>query len=264
VYDAHELETETYGLTGIKQWLARAIERLLIRTADLVIVVGDGIKHWYEKKYKLRNIVTVLNCPEFHRPERTELLHEKLGIPKNRRIVIYQGGLEPGRGIEQLLDVFSQLSDDHHVLVFMGFGTLEGLIKERGRESSNIYYQPAVEPASVLRYTASAHVGISYINNNSLNDYLCLPNKFFEYIMAGIPVIVNNVPEMRRVVTENSIGLVLPELTTRSLKEALKTIESWDVNMLKANLNRVAKLCAWENQSRAMIEAYKKHVFERA
>lgn len=261
VYDAHELETETYGLSGSRQLLARWVEHILIKYANLVIVVGDGINEWYRKKYGLSNIVTVLNCPEFQEPERTRRLHHELSIPERKKIVLYQGGLIRGRGIEQLLEVFAERDDDNHVLVLMGYGELESLIKSYAQSHVNIYLKEAVPPPVVLKYTASADVGIAYIDNPSLNDSLCLPNKMFEYIMAGLPVIVNNAPEMSRVINEEQIGTVLHKLEAYSLSSALDKLSHMDADILKDNLKRAALKYSWQNQERAMINAYREHMF---
>jgi len=260
VYDAHELETETFGLNGLRQSLARIVERRLIPYADLVIVVGDGIADWYRRAYRLNNVVTVMNCPRYQRPARTRRLHEALSIPSDRRIVLYQGLLVPGRGIEALLLLFADHDDGAHVVVFMGFGELEGLIDQQARRHSNIYRHPAVQPDVVLDYTASADVGIAYINNPSLNDRLCLPNKMFEYIMAGLPVIVNNAPEMSRVVREKGIGAVLTELTVASLATALGEIERRDQLAMRSSLDEAARIYSWENQEREMLRGYEAYV----
>lgn len=261
VYDAHELETETYELCGLRQIISRHVERILIKYADLVIVVGDSINEWYSGKYGLSNTVTVLNCPPFQEPQRTRRLHLELGISEERKILIYQGVLGRGRGIEKLLEAFAAYDDGHYVLVLMGYdGGLEPLIKEYAGSHNNIYFKEAVAPEVVLEYTASADVGISYIDNTSLNDHFCLPNKLFEYIMAGLPVIVNNVPEMRRIVTENQIGVVLDELTFKLLNQALEDISKMESETLSMNLRRVAKLSSWDNQENLMIDAYKQYI----
>ncbi len=260
VYDAHELETETYGLTGLRQSLARFVERRLIGQADLVVVVGEGIARWYRQTYGLTNVVTVMNCPRFQRPARARRFHDALGIPAARRIVLYQGLLVPGRGIEALLSLFAAHDDGVHALVLMGFGELEGAIDAYAGRHANIFRHPAAPPDVVLDYTASADVGIAYINNPSLNDRLCLPNKMFEYIMAGLPVIVNDAPEMSRVVREQGIGAVLTELTPASLTRALEDIRRHDPAVLRANLDEAARLYSWENQEREMLRGYQAHV----
>jgi glycosyltransferase involved in cell wall biosynthesis len=113
----------------------------------------------------------------------------------------------------------------------------------------------------VLPYTCSADVGVTYIDNGSLNDRLCLPNKMFEYIMAGLPVIVNDAPEMRRVVEEYRIGVILESLTGESLARALDEIDRLDRGVLAENLKRAASVFSWENQEKVMLGAYGEHVW---
>lgn len=96
VYDPHELETEQYGMYGARQKVMRRVERRFIGCADIVVVVSDGIKDWYQDSYGVKNIVVVRNCPEFRKPQRTKLLHKELGIPEGKKIILYQGGLVGG------------------------------------------------------------------------------------------------------------------------------------------------------------------------
>lgn len=261
VYDPHELETEKYGLRGIHQSVARFVERTFIRSADLVVVVGGGIEKWYRDRYGLRNVATVMNCPGYVDLRKGRLLREELGIGEGKKIVIYQGGLVRGRGVERLLEIFAEHDDDRHVLVLMGYGELEPLVREHAASRPNIRLKEAVEPGMVLPYTCSADVGVTYIDNGSLNDRLCLPNKMFEYIMAGLPVIVNDAPEMRRVVEEYRIGVVLESLTGESLARALDEIDRLDRGVLAENLKRAASVFSWENQEKVMLGAYREHVW---
>jgi len=261
VYDTHELETERHGLKGVRQTIAKCIERLFIYQADLVIVVSDGINVWYRNKYRLSKIVTVLNCPDFQKPKHTHLLHHELGIPENKKITIYQGGLSPGRGVEALLKAFGKHDDNKHVLVLMGDGELETLVKEYANANCNIFYRETVATSEVLKYTASADIGISYIEETSISYRLCLPNKLFEYIMANLPVIVSNLPEMRRVVVDNKIGVVLDELTVDSLSTAINEIEQLDIDILKNNLKTTSSVYSWQKQELVMTNAYRDHVY---
>ncbi|HAT38334.1 MAG TPA: glycosyl transferase family 1 [Gemmatimonadetes bacterium] len=260
VYDCHELETETFGLTGLRQNLSRIVERLLIGHADLVIVVSESIRRWYADSYGITNIVTVLNCPPYRKPRRTRRLHESLSIPEDRKIVIYQGGIIKGRGVESLLEAFAGHDDGEHVLVCMGYGDLEGMVKDHADRYENIYLQKAVPPDVVLEYTASADYGVSYIDNPSLNDRYCLPNKLFEYIMAGLPVIVNDAPEQKRLVKQTGIGVVLGELSSDSMSGALGKLASLNNERLEASIGATAREYSWENQADVLIKAHRTHL----
>lgn len=258
VFDAHELETERHGLTGTRQRLAKLIERRFISHADLVIVVSDGINRWYRDAYGLERIETVLNCPEYAEHPKSHRFAEALSIPRERKIVLYQGGLSGGRGVESLAAAFEARDDGRHVLVTMGEGDLAPHVRALAEKCPNIYFREPVTPQEVLEHTSSADVGVSFIEPTNLSYYWCLPNKLFEYLMAGLPVIVSDVPEMRRLVEDRGVGVVLTSLTPATLAAALSMIEE-DEGM-RARVRAVAAEYSWEQQSGRMLRAYERHV----
>ena len=263
VYDCHELETETFDLSGVRQKLARFIERRLIRQADLVLVVSPSINDWYKRTYGIDNVYTVMNCPMLRPPTPSNRLREALQIAADKKIVLYQGGIVLGRGVEKLLKSFAAKDDGVHVLVLMGYGELTPLAKSFAEKYANIFVHPAVSPEVVLEYTASADVGVAYIDNPSLNDRYCLPNKLFEYIMAGLPVLVNDAPEMKRLVEERGIGMVLSQLSPSSLYAALADLSQSSRTDLEANLKSTAIDFCWENQAKVLMAAYRSHVLRK-
>jgi glycosyltransferase involved in cell wall biosynthesis len=263
VYDCHELETETFGLSGMRQSLARFVERRLIGQADLVLVVSPGISDWYIRTYGIDTVYTVMNCPPKRMAACTGRLRETLGIPAERKIVIYQGGIIPGRGIEDLLAAFAAHDDGVHALVLMGYGELTAQAEAFAAAHANIFVQQAVAPEVVLEYTASADVGVSYIDNPSLNDRYCLPNKLFEYIMAGLPVLVNDAPDMKRVVEEHGIGVVLTELSPTSVASALAELAQRSRADLETSLANTAREYCWENQATILLDAHRRRVIPK-
>ncbi|MBF4323133.1 glycosyltransferase, partial [Vibrio anguillarum] len=200
VYDAHELETEKNGLNGFRQRISKYIESLFIRSCDLIIVVGENIADWYANAYKIERPLVVKNSPRFRLQAKKNLFRERLGILPNQKILLYQGGLMKGRGVQLILDAFKERKDSHVVAVFMGYGDLTTEVEQAAKNHQNIFYFPAVSPNVVLDYTASADIGISLIENTCLSYYFCMPNKLFEYAMAGIPVIVSDMKEMAEAV----------------------------------------------------------------
>lgn len=258
VYDAHELETETNGLKGFRKRAAKWVERATIGFADLVIVVGPGIESWYRQHYKDLPIVTVLNAPRYARVERSSLLRENLGIPDGLRIALYQGALAPGRGVRELLDAAPRLEDAGYAVVFMGYGPMQAEVEEAARRHANVYFHAAVPPSDVLEHTASADVGIASTRDGSLNHRLCLPNKFFEYIVAGIPAIATALPEMERIMTDEGIGVCLSDWSADAVVEALKAIDAMRGAELSTRLHRAAEKYCWEKQETVMIDAYRR------
>jgi len=257
VYDAHEYETETNGLSGIQKTLTKKLEKFLIRYANKVITVSDAIAKEYKKLYPfIEEPKLVLNTPLYKKIEKKDLLREKLEIDKNKTIFLYQGGLSKGRGIEILLETFKNIDDKNAVIVFMGYGELEKEIKKVSEQFSNIYFHEAVSPDILLDYTSSADFGISTIEDSCLSYRYCLPNKMFEYIMAEVPVIVSNLPEMKRVVENNQIGVVAKKNTPDGLKEAMLKAVKLDKNELQTNIQKVKEMYNWGVQEKVLIKVY--------
>ncbi len=109
VYDAHEYETETNGLKGVRKTLTKKLEKFLIKYADKVICVSDAIANEYVKLYNIKKPALVLNTPPFQEIEKKDIFREIFDIKKDQTIFLYQGGLSSGRGIEILLDTFKEL-----------------------------------------------------------------------------------------------------------------------------------------------------------
>jgi len=257
VYDAHEYETEINGLSGIQKTLTKKLEKYLIKYTDAVICVSDAIADEYVRLYDIKKPVLVLNTPAYKKVVKKDIFREKLGISKEKTIFLYQGGLSSGRGIEILLETFKQIDDDKSVIVFMGYGPLEESIKQESKNYENIYFHQAVTPDILLDYTSSADFGILFYENNCLNHYYCSPNKMFEYLMAGIPVIVSNLYEMKRLVEHNHLGVVAKENTPQGLKEAIKTAILLDKKELQENIERVKEIYNWEEQEKVLLQIYK-------
>jgi glycosyltransferase involved in cell wall biosynthesis len=257
IYDAHEYETETSGLKGIRKQLAKLMEKLLIPFCDRVIVVSDSIADEYHKLYpKLPRPSVVLNTPHYTSMVKKNYFREKFKIAQNQNIFLYQGGLSRGRGIETLIDTFQNIDDNNSVIVFMGYGPMELLIQNVSKECRTIFYHPAVSSDVLLEYTGSADFGILFYENNCLNHYFCSPNKMFEYLMAEIPVIVSNLYEMKRLVNRYELGVVADENTPKGLTKAIKQAVILDKDILKTNIQNIKNIYNWEMQEKTLLKVY--------
>jgi len=255
VYDAHEYETETYALRGVQKKITKLSEKYLINYADRVITVSDSIANAYVELYTITKPALVLNAPPYKKVAKQDKFREAFNI-EGKTIFLYQGGLGKNRGIELLIEVFKSIDNSESIMVFMGYGDLEALIMEASKESDNIFFHQAVSPDVLLDYTVSADFGIATIEDSCLSYRYCLPNKLFEYIMAEVPVIVSNLPEMRKVVQEGNIGIVLEEETLEGITRAIKEAVALDKNQINDNLKKVKKIYNWEEQERALLEVY--------
>lgn len=265
VYDAHEHETETNGLKGIEKRLKQYLERALIPTADQVITVSPSIAKDYAQLYSLPEPAVVLNCPDYDpaldqtKPQ-PDIFRQYFNLRPDQKIFLYQGALSTGRGLELLMDAFDSLESDAHVLVIMGYGTLESNIAARANQSQRIWFHPAVRPQVLLQYTQSADFGISFIEDRCKSYRYCLPNKLFEYLMAGLPVLVSNLPEMARVVREYNLGIVAHENSVAGVKAALSASLAQDHRVQAANAALASKTFCWQEQAKILTSLYSKLV----
>ena len=263
VYDTHELETETASMSDLRKRLSKVAERLLIRKADAIICVSNSIADWYRKEYNLEKVNVVRNLPArtnsaLGRSQNT--LKEKLGIQPDEILVVYQGLLSKGRGINLLLNVFSRVEKPKHI-VFLGYGPLESKVKGYVESFPNVHLHPAVRPHEVLGYTSSGDVGISLIENTCLSYYYSLPNKLFEYLVSGLPVVVSDFPEMSKVVEEYQCGWKVA-VEEESVLSLINRISSAEIAAKKRSVMRCRHEFDWNREAvklysicRQLIEA---------
>ncbi|WP_323017821.1 glycosyltransferase [Castellaniella sp.] len=257
VYDAHELETEVVWLRGVKQRVAKGIERCFIGSCSLVIVVSESIADWYQKEYSIKRPFVVMNSPRRIVPESSNKLRRELNISDNQLIFLYQGGLTRGRGVKALMDAFKVRMDNNAVIVFMGYGELLADVVDASQQCERIFYRQAVPPRELLGWTSSADVGVSLIEPSCLSYLYCMPNKLFEYAMAGLPVMVSQTKDMADFVRKWNIGVVLSDMTPAGINLSVDQMVS-NVKFREGGERAYkAALChSWEVQEVHLLEGY--------
>jgi glycosyltransferase involved in cell wall biosynthesis len=260
IYDPHELETERVGLVGKRQKMSKWFEKKLIRHVDKIIVVCDPIANWYRNEYSLENVHVIRNMPNQYKLSHTKStrLKDNFNIPHNHVLYIYQGVLSKERGVDTLLKVFDQVHDDKHI-VFMGFGDSESVIKEVAKTAKNIHFQPAVKSSEIIDYTSSADIGIFFISGQVCLSYqYCLPNKFGEYLIAGLPVLVSSsLSYLSRLVLEENCGWALNANSTIELIEFVRRTNKQHVSDIQKNVQRYSESLGWEFDEIKYVEIYR-------
>ena len=265
VYDCHEFESERNGKPA---WLNKAVRRMETRhigKAEEVLVVSPSIQAAYESRYTehgMRRISLVRNVPNARSGNAaTQPLRENLGLKADDFVAIYQGALTINRGIETLLAMAPKLNGSRIHLVFMGYGMLEPQVMEAVRQNTNVHFQPAVPYEEVLGYTGDADVGLVSVKPVCLSYLYCLPNKLFESIQAGIPVLVNDLPDCVALIERFGIGARVVNDTPEGWYEALAEAESkspaWKVQAIDGMREAQAAL-NWENESHGLTAIYQR------
>lgn len=223
IYDAHELESDKAGSSRFQQKMIFLLEKISWRWVRALITVSDAIGDWYFAKFGSPRAVIVLNSPMLTSPkgnqQQNSTVRKDINATKDDIICLYLGAFETGRGIERLIEAFSSTNVSAK-LVLLGDGSLRPQIQQSISGIGNVHALPPVKHDELVEYISDANYGFSLIQNVSLSDYLCLPNKMFEYLNAGITVICSDFPEMRRVTLDNNFGFVIGE-SDASLKDAL-------------------------------------------
>lgn len=257
IYDSHEFAiNDRPHQSPLSIRLHYWLENILIRFAICVINVSDSIANEYARLYKIEKPFLVLNCPEYKEQDRNDIFRKDFNIRVDQKIFLYQGGLSRGRGIEILLDAFATLPSDAAVLIFMGYGPLQALIQERASKSEKIFFHPAVNPDVLLNFTSSADYGILFYEDTCLNHRYCSPNKIFEYLMAGIPVLTSNLFEMKRLVLAEGVGIVAAENTIQGFRSAVMDLMEMPYATLCENVYSARKKYCWEMQEIVLQEVY--------
>ena len=177
--------------------------------------------------------------------------HEKFSIPKDRLVFVYLGILGQGRGIEHILDAFSSDEIKSHV-VFMGFGEFSEKIESVAQLKPNVHLHEAVNHDQVVKLTSSASVGLCFIENISLSDYYCLPNKLFEYAFSGIPILASSFPDIKQCIEKYQLGYC-SDVDSQSILEAIKKYEKTPTKLIDSDLYELS----WECQSKRLVNSYK-------
>lgn len=259
VYDTHEYAVGVPYRKAAWAWLAATIERLLIRRCDGVITVSDGIAERLQSRYGLEQRPTVVrNVPDLPPPGEAPDLREEMGIG-SAPLVLHQGAVAEGRGGGNLVRAVAKMDSAH--LLFLGAdGAFAAGLGELGRGlglDGRLHFHPPVPLAELLSYTTQADVGVSLLEDTCENHRLALPNKLFEYLAADLLVVVSDLPEMRRLVTERGVGWVTdsgdPADIARVLGEALG---ARDDDGLHERVRAAAADLNWPHERSRLTELY--------
>lgn len=263
VYDAHELYPEIITLSPEQRRRLTRLERREIRRSHAVITVNHFIADEMARRYRIPVPHVIHNCAPTP-PDgigRERLFHDRLGLSPDQTVVLYQGWLAPNRGLEPLVASARHLPD-RIVLVLLGFGDywadLEQLIESEGVKD-RVFLVPAVPQEQLLRWTAAADAGIVPYQAVDLNTRYCSPNKLFEYIVAGVPVIVNDLPFLREVVTTYGIGEPYALSDARSYSEAIRRLvdDQRHLDRCRMNTARAAEVFNWRREAEELLTIYR-------
>lgn len=252
-YNAHELETETIGAKGVKQKIAKFLERRYIGRADVVSVVNEPIGEWYSEHYPGLKPVVLTNAPVDGGG--TVNLREQLRIPEGELLYIHVGFLMEGRSIPLILKAFAATPNAH--VAFLGDGYLRPEVERAAASAHNIHLLPLVPPEQVVSVVRGADAGLCLIEYVSLSDELSTPNKLMECLAAGIPPLCSDMLEARRRLGPGLAETWILSSPEEQLEEALARISAADVAKFTEQPPGVP---SWDSQVVDLVEAYREAI----
>lgn len=236
-------------------------ERIYIRRANLVTTVNDALAGKMKSNLWLRKKpLVILNAPDPMKVVPNKHLTADSGF-ENKNIAIYVGIFAAGRGLENLILASKKMSDDIAV-VLLGYGPLKEALKKLiidEKLTGRVKILDPVPYSKLLSYISSAKVGVIPIQPVSTSYKYCLPNKFFEYILAGIPICSSNLPVLNGLIEKYGIGETFDPYKTGGIADVINGMVANEVkyDQYKENIKKAAKDLNWEHEKIKFVEAVK-------
>ena len=260
VFDSHEYFTETPELVGRPkvQRVWKRIEGFVVPKLDEMITVCDSIADLFREKYGVK-VYVIRNIP----PRKAlPLKGDKiaLGLPFDKHLLILQGsGINIQRGAEELVQAMTLLDDCF--LMIIGGGDVLPILKQMVEEqkiTDRVRFFPRMFYQQMMAYTQLAELGFCLDKDTNLNYRFSLPNKLFDFIQAGVPIVASHLTEIEKIVEQYDLGLFIenhePATIAATIREALSDearIAQW-----KQNLAVAARDLCWENEEQKLLEIY--------
>jgi|TARA_B100002003_G_C14051627_1_gene506436 glycosyltransferase involved in cell wall biosynthesis len=264
VYDAHEYFTEVPELVNRRhiQGIWKFIERKIFPNLTDVITVNDSISDLYYNDYGTRPHV-VRNIPRRSQSLRTAT-RKSLGLPDDNYIIILQGsGINVQRGAEELVEAMQFV--DNTILLIIGGGDVINLLKDMVNKldlKNKVIFKPRLPYEQMMQYTAVADLGLTLDKPTNLNYKFSLPNKLFDYIQAGIPVLSSVLPEIEKIILKYHVGDFITDHNPRNISDKINHMLKNQALMMKwkKNCSFAAEKLTWENEEKILKEIYSKYV----
>jgi glycosyltransferase involved in cell wall biosynthesis len=271
VYDSHEIFLETgsaLSLPGPARRLLQRYERRLAQRADVLVTVNEGYGDVLATRLRPRRVVVVRNCPPRYEPPPRSLspLRRATGLADDTPLLLYHGVLGTNRGVDHMAEALLEPGLTHMHAAFLGFGDRERLEGWAASErfGGRLHVLDPVPPDELLAWVAGADVDVIALQHTTLHHYLCTPNKLWESLAAGTPVVVSDFPIMRSVVldgAEGPVGAVCDPASPASIAAAVRALLDGPPHERQALRERCLSAAHrrwnWETESSRLLEAYR-------
>lgn len=264
LYDSHEFFTEVPELAGrprVQRFWER-IERMIFPRLSAVMTVNESIARLYRERYG-KHVHVVRNIPLTDTFGEQDIFVTKsradFGLPDDRVIFLLQGaGINMHRGAEEAVEAMRFV--DNGLLLIVGGGDVIDQLKQLVVDlqlDDKVRFLPKMAPAALRKLTRLADFGLTLDKPTNINYRYSLPNKLFDYIHAGIPVIASDLPEIRRIIEDYGIGVILPSVEPKVIADTMNRLVKGDPSVVqwKQHLTTAAAELTWEKERQRLLEA---------
>jgi glycosyltransferase involved in cell wall biosynthesis len=282
IYDAHELFSETPEVVRRplirKMWLA--VERFIVPKVDAAYTVSQSVANEFERRYG-RRFDLIRNLPVRELKIKNSKLNESedndFGVQLidnqqfvetpfiehnfslKKKIILYQGALNEGRGLETAIE--AMLSIENAELWLIGEGDLSQILRgsvERLNLQNKVKFLGFIVPDELPFYTAKATIGLHISEDKGLSYRYSLANKFLDYIQAEVPQICTQFPEYQRLNGEYGVAVLIEKTDTQLLVAALNRLlnDGGFYQQTKKNCRKAAAILCWEKEEKRLIQLY--------
>ena len=257
VYDSHELFSEVPELEGsvFVKGFWKMLEGFFLTRIKKSYTVSQSIADFYKDKYNI-NMGVVKNVPQFER----EIVPIDAKFPTNNKTVLYQGVLNPGRGIKPMIKALHKLKDVD--LVIIGYGKVEAELVQYTKDEmleNRVHFLGRIPHEELPNYTKIADIGMVLEEPLGLSFEFSLPNKLFDYIHSELPIVSGNLTEISKVIKKHEVGVVVedykPETIAVTIQELLDNKELY--NQIKRNQQKAKTVFCWETEQQKLDQYFK-------
>jgi glycosyltransferase involved in cell wall biosynthesis len=260
IYDSHEYFTEVPELIGRDKvraiWLR--IESYILPKLKTMFTVNETLAKIYSEKYHIP-VHTVRNVPKLDGYKKNENIHNiraKYGIAPTDYLLIYQGAVNKDRGLEELIEAFTYLPEVYHLLI-IGSGDVHQTLLEKTIELKlkQLHFTGQISFCELAAYTIQADLGVSLEKSTNLNYRYALPNKVFDYLASGVPILVSPLTELCAILDKHDVGKLLPSHEPKIIAETIESIFA-NQNQLaiwKENTRKASEEYCWEKEEKKLV-----------
>lgn len=255
IYDSHEFFTEVPELVDRPkvQGIWKRIERMILPKLKWTLTVNASISGLYKDLYGvemkvLRNVPMASSLSEASS-------RQELGLPTDKKIIILQGsGINMHRGAEEAVDAMQYMQGA--LLLILGSGDVVPFLKQRVQElklQDKVMFKDRMPYTEMMAHTQVSDLGLSLDKDTNVNYRFSLPNKLFDYIQAGIPVLGSDLVEVKRIILDYGVGQVVTSFDPEQLAEQMQGIlASEKMQEWKKNAQEASSQLTWENESKVL------------